>query len=517
MSVLWALTASLAASAAGAEHRLAVLAGSNLGDAAEEPLRFAESDARRMRDALVEVGALNPGDVRLVLGQDPRAVLDALEASQRRAAELTARGERVLFFFYFSGHGDDGGLHLSGQRLELERVRTELARVPAAVRLSLLDACRTGGRDKGAHRAPEFALALAPSGLEGTVELRAASAGEAAQESEELMGALFTHALLSGLRGAADVDGDGRVTLFELYAYAHRRTLMLSGAAVASQRASLDADLAGEGDLVLSTPSRAVSTLEIHGAPGSRHLVFALPGGAVLGEVGSGTLALPAGQFVVQRRLGEARAVAQVDLSLGGHAELLDGDFVKVSREELVARGGAAPLRPNQLEAHGGLEVGFGSAERAGLKVGAGFVRTVGPLELGIELGYLRGIAGTTAMSGELNAVCAVANAGVRWALSRGALSVRGGVEGRYSWASLNRFEADRLWAAGFQPRRAFWWPSVGPRLAVGGQLALGSELMATAELAGTLQVQQELDSAGVAHLAARPQLSLSLGVGHAF
>ena len=40
-----------------------------------------------------------------------------------------------------------------------------------------------------------------------------------------LGGSLFTHHLLSAMRGASDSDGDGQVTLFEAYSYAYERTL----------------------------------------------------------------------------------------------------------------------------------------------------------------------------------------------------------------------------------------------------------------------------------------------------
>jgi hypothetical protein len=50
------------------------------------------------------------------------------------------------------------------------------------------------------------------------------SSGEAAQEWSFLRGSLFTHHLLAALRGAADIDGDGRVSLSEAYTHAFRHT-----------------------------------------------------------------------------------------------------------------------------------------------------------------------------------------------------------------------------------------------------------------------------------------------------
>jgi uncharacterized caspase-like protein len=62
----------------------------------------------------------------------------------------------------------------------------------------------------------------------GLVWLFASDTGEAAQESDELRGALFTHYWVSGLRGAADANGDGRVTLAESYDFAYSQTLYRS-------------------------------------------------------------------------------------------------------------------------------------------------------------------------------------------------------------------------------------------------------------------------------------------------
>ena len=53
--------------------------------------------------------------------------------------------------------------------------------------------------------------------IEGDVYITSTGPNEPAQEWEALGGGLFTHHLLSGLRGAADRDTDGRVTLFEAY------------------------------------------------------------------------------------------------------------------------------------------------------------------------------------------------------------------------------------------------------------------------------------------------------------
>jgi hypothetical protein len=104
----------------------------------------------------------------------------------------------------------------------------------------------------------------------GHAFLTASSADEAAQESDRIQGGFFTHYLLSGLRGAADISRDGRVTLAEAYQFSYgetlRRTELISGRA---QHPAYDIQLAGTGDLVLtdlrSTAARLVLEEKVTG------------------------------------------------------------------------------------------------------------------------------------------------------------------------------------------------------------------------------------------------------------
>ena len=246
---------------------IALFAGSNLGSGGDEPLRYAESDARRLRDTLVELGGVAPERALLVTGGGEAALWRGVAEARRRAEREAAAGRSVSFYFFYSGHGDDENLHLPDGPVAIAELRRRVGEVPARLRLVVLDACRTGGRSRGVHRGEAFALIATPRTLEGTVELRASAAGEAAQESDELGGAVFSHFLISGLRGAADDDHDARVTLDELYAYAWRRTLLRTGGGVALQHPEIAARLAGSGEIVLSRTSAESAYIEVGAAP----------------------------------------------------------------------------------------------------------------------------------------------------------------------------------------------------------------------------------------------------------
>jgi uncharacterized caspase-like protein len=61
--------------------------------------------------------------------------------------------------------------------------------------------------------------------MRGYAFLTSSSPDEVAQESDHIGASFFTHYLVSGLRGAADVTGEGKVTLNEAYQFAFNETL----------------------------------------------------------------------------------------------------------------------------------------------------------------------------------------------------------------------------------------------------------------------------------------------------
>ena len=105
----------------------------------------------------------------LVLGGGPAEVLHALAEARGRAAELAQQGMRVVFLFYYSGHGDDRSLHFVHGTLPLDQLRRALDAVPAGIKLSLFDSCRGGAKRKGAHRGGELVVETQAQPLRGSV------------------------------------------------------------------------------------------------------------------------------------------------------------------------------------------------------------------------------------------------------------------------------------------------------------------------------------------------------------
>jgi len=341
-------------SAGAAASRYAIVVGHNIGNQDEEPLRFAERDAERFLDTLAELGQVADGNSRLILGKGPEEVITAIEHT---AQEMQAEAGGVLFF-YFAGHGDAENLHLGREILKRRTLIDKLASTSADLKLVVLDTCKTHlvGRQKGVKASPSFDIGvLRFEEHRGLVVISSSQEGEPAHESDVLGGSIFTHYFVSALRGAADTDNDGRVTLLEAYRFAYRHTVHHSaGASAAIQHPSFDMEWAGSGELVITTPIEANATLIVPAGEVARLIVFRQPSGTVVAEIISGrenpvVLAVPPGRLLVRRSFEDRFEVAQIDLPYGGRRELTDADFVEKSYESVIRRGGVLRLHPNEL------------------------------------------------------------------------------------------------------------------------------------------------------------------------
>ncbi len=327
------LLALFLAAGAQAESRFVLAIGSNVGHGSDEPLRWAEQDAERFSALLGQLGGV-PEDRRVVLlGEGVGPLRLALARVRGRVEEARRAGERTLLFVYYSGHGDPTALRLAGERLPLDELQKLLREVPATTTVVVLDACHSGsvvrGRTKGLGRAPPFDVSFVrQTGPEGRVVITSSGAHEVAQESDSLQGSYFTHHLLSGLRGAADADGDGRVSLAEAYGHVYHRTLVAShGATAAVQHPELMSQLAGEGDLFLTFLERSQAQLELPPTLGGSVMVVEERTQQVVAEVEPGartpvSLALPSGRYRVQVRRGQQVLYGRVYLPWGSRQRL---------------------------------------------------------------------------------------------------------------------------------------------------------------------------------------------------
>lgn len=304
MRVMLAVGTLCSAGPALAEVRFAVVVGANAGWSNDRPLQHAETDAERVQAALVDVGGF--AHERVVLLKDPDAA--DLRAQLRRLADrVRSAGDPALVVFYYSGHADEKQLHLRGLPLTWNELFATLKDLPARVRLGLVDACRSGSilRAKGGVPTAMFDVRTEEP-VQGFAFLTSSGADELSQETKALQGSVFTHHFVSGLRGAADTNRDGTVTLNEVYQYSYQRTQADTAATLVPQRPAFRAELKGQGELVLGRVGARTAGVVLPKGPAQRYVVVDKQEWKLVAEGtsrsdGTVMLALRAGDYTLKR------------------------------------------------------------------------------------------------------------------------------------------------------------------------------------------------------------------------
>jgi len=347
MRAVSAIAALLLATPAVAAQRFAVIAGNDQGGQGRARLWFAERDADRMAAAVRELGDFAEKNVVVLRGKSADEVRAAVAALDARILQAKAGGERTLLFFYYSGHAGPAGLELGTSRLRYDELRGLINASPADTRVAVVDACDAGRltQTKGATFAATVDFSLPADEVEGTAFIASSAAGEAAQESAAIGGSFFTHHFEVGLRGAADLDGDGQVTLAEAFRYTSVRTTSGTAATEAGpQHPTYDIRMSGRGDVVLADLRRAEATLRL--PPDARALFIVRGPGNLIAEIPGSTetlaLALPAGKYKVERRAPEGHASTELELARADVRVLPQLSPTRYERAR--QKGGPAPL-----------------------------------------------------------------------------------------------------------------------------------------------------------------------------
>lgn len=195
------------------------------------PLQCPVRDAEALHDVLADP-AHGAFDSVTMLDNRPRSeVLIALK-------EALGRADRDdLIFIYFSGHGktdEEGSLylaaantradHLEATGIASQAVSDMIRRSNVSKKAVVLDCCYAGAfarNMKGGEAVAEDRMQEFARGS-GTYMLMATGALSLAEEDPDHGLSILTRHLVDGLRGAADADRDGIVTVSELSKYIHR-------------------------------------------------------------------------------------------------------------------------------------------------------------------------------------------------------------------------------------------------------------------------------------------------------
>jgi hypothetical protein len=382
-------------------QRFALIVGNETGAPGQERLRYALNDATRMYEVLRELGGIEPADMVLLRNEPAdvmRRSLISLNDRIRSARELP--DTQVMLLVYYSGHGDSAGLRLSGSVLALAEL-TQLVRGSAAdMRVLIVDACRSGSitesRAKGWRVVDPFPLPQDELPGSGLAYLTASSADEDAQESDQLQGSFFTHALVTALLGAGDSNGDFAISLDEAYRYAYEATLRAtSQSLLGTQHPSFRYDLSGQGALTLSRLREHTAERCLIRFPDE--LAFMVlredADGAIVADVrrsGQRLLSLPPGRYFVRARgeqvlyEGEVRALAgtSLALSLAGLRCIEGAHLVR-----LANKGDRAPTVAHKVELSGLVLTPLEAVTQPCLGGSVGYWLELAPVSLQVRIG----------------------------------------------------------------------------------------------------------------------------------
>jgi len=285
---------------------------------------------------------------------------DALARLREDVQREVAAGHQVELVFTYAGHGvvHDGKVKLALLDAAIgERFFSHLASWPELTRLHLIiDACHAGGLfvGRGFRSVSDATVTeMAPAQVASLDDrwfmrrphvgaLLSASGNEVTHEWSAIEGGLFTHEVLSALRGAADVDDDPGVTYDEVAAFSALAKSTLVDRSHASHvyaRPPAAAPFAP-----LSAPASAASRSSPTGTlriPASTRLRVQHRDGRPIAHIftaaEASTLTLPADVPLVAERGDQARAAFTVSSTA-----LVDASALPWAKSSSTRSGGGA-------------------------------------------------------------------------------------------------------------------------------------------------------------------------------
>jgi hypothetical protein len=344
---LAALAVVLASPARAEVRRFALLVGANSGNASEAPLRYAQTDVDSVAATLSQVAGFASERVVRLTAPTAARVRGALVDLSLAIQEQVRAGHEAILFVYYSGHSDAQNLHLGDTELATEELSKLVRLSPAKLKVLLLDSCRSGAltRVKGGHQVPPFQIRVEDQlRFEGYAVITSSSAGEDAQESDALKSSIFTHHFLAALRGPADVNHDGLVTLGEAYAYAYEQALKTSMVTVVgSQHATYDYDLRGRADPVLADLRTVADQARLLLPDPGEYLVMSADAASVVLEAITKTrntlVMLPPARYQVRLRTRTNVYQGEVTLRTGDATPLDAGRMSPVPLAQVIRKG----------------------------------------------------------------------------------------------------------------------------------------------------------------------------------
>ena len=326
-------------------NRYVIAVSANYGGEGRPVLRYAESDAKSFAKVLGEMGGVQSGNVILVKEPGVAGLQKHFDGLDSKIAQNKNSSGRNEVLFYYSGHADEKGLRLGKEVYAWKELRKRIDAMKADVKIAVIDACGSGAitRLKGGVAVPAFMVDQS-SDMKGYAFITSSTQDESSQESDKLKGSFFTHSLVSGLRGAGDLSGDGKVTLSEAYQFTFNETLQKTETTLGgAQHPSRDMNLAGTGDVVMTDLRSTSAGLELDEDVDGR-LFIRDEKGVLVAELykKSGramSLGFPAGTYTVRLERPAEYKETTVTLQDNYRARLSQKQFAAVSAEKTTLRG----------------------------------------------------------------------------------------------------------------------------------------------------------------------------------
>ncbi len=172
-----------------------------------------------------------------------------------------------LLLFYFSGHGiaHDGQAYLlptdaryvalTDTGIDLGRVKKVMQQSAARARVLIIDACHSGARlgKTSLAMSREFVRHVFQE-AEGIAVIASCKQEQLSWEWPEKQQSVFTHYLLEGLKGAADYEDKGFVTIVDIHRYVTDNVRAWAAEHNRVQTPTLQCEMAGDPVLVEFLP-----------------------------------------------------------------------------------------------------------------------------------------------------------------------------------------------------------------------------------------------------------------------
>ncbi|MFK7948217.1 MAG: caspase family protein [Saprospiraceae bacterium] len=191
-------------------------------------LKFTDDDAYRLNAFLQspEGGALPDDQIKVLI--DEAAERDDILNTLSTVAEKASKNDVIIF--YFSGHGLQGSFlphdyDGEDQVVQHQEIKDILESSDAKAKIVIADACHSGSfmAAKGNHYETiiDTYYSAFNKSAGGFVLMLSSKGEETSIESNGLRQGIFSHFLIRGLKGAANMNEDQIVTIDELFDYVH--------------------------------------------------------------------------------------------------------------------------------------------------------------------------------------------------------------------------------------------------------------------------------------------------------